>query len=65
MFGQGENYAVVKALRLVRLSKMLRLTRVKRILAKYEDMIFIQQYQATFVLLFSMTFAAHFLACFW
>ena len=44
---------------------MLRLTRVKRILAKYEDMIFIQQYQATFVLLFSMTFAAHFLACFW
>ncbi len=61
----GNNLSIIKALRLVRLSKMLRLTRIKRILAKYEDLMFVQQYQGVAVLAFAIIFASHFLACFW
>eukprot|EP01043_Picozoa_sp_COSAG02_P061527 COSAG02_NODE_8290_length_2631_cov_1.917457_2_plen_317_part_00 len=61
----GSNLSIVKAIRLVRLSKMLRLTRIKRILAKYEDLMFVQQYQGVAVLAFAIFFASHFLACFW
>ena len=35
MVSQGDNFRALKALRLVRLSKMLRLARVKKIILKY------------------------------
>lgn len=61
----SRDLSIIKALRLVRLSKMLRLTRIKRMLAKYENLMFVQQYQGVAVLGFAIFFASHFLACLW
>ena len=52
-------------LRLFRLSKMLRLARIQRILAKYEDLEFVQNYAGMGGLMFVMFIMAHILACLW
>lgn len=44
---------------------MLRLARLQRILAKYEDLDWVQSYAGVAALLFVIVFAAHILACLW
>ena len=49
----------------VRLSKMLRLARIKRIMQKYENLMELQQYMGIIVMLCIVVFTAHFMACMW
>ena len=44
---------------------MLRLARIKRILDKYENLIFVQEYANVFMLMFAILLTAHFLGCLW
>ena len=63
--GAGTNqYKALKALRLVRMSKMLRLAKVKRILSKYQDKANLTQYMELYGLVAIICLLAHMLSCF-
>jgi hypothetical protein len=51
-------------LRLVRLSKMLRLAKLKRILVKYQERFDVTQHMEMYVLSVMIMLMAHLLACF-
>jgi CRP-like cAMP-binding protein len=61
----GSNLRAVKTLRLVRLSKMLRLAHLQRTLAKYENLEFVQTWADVGGLIFSILLIAHMLTCIW
>lgn len=54
-----------KTLRLVKLSKMLRLAHLQRTLAKYENLEFVQTWAGVGGLIFSIVLIAHMLTCVW
>ena len=54
---------VVKALRLLRIGRMLRVTKIKRMLEKYSDSLEFQPILQLVMTIFSILLAAHMLAC--
>eukprot|EP01052_Picozoa_sp_SAG31_P001810 SAG31_NODE_61_length_29286_cov_444.645973_3_plen_875_part_00 len=55
----------LKVFRLLKLSKMLRLARLKKLMLKYEQSFTFNQYLGLMVISFSILFLSHLLSCFW
>jgi hypothetical protein len=59
------NNRIFKVLRFMKLSKMLRLARLKKLMMKYEQSFTFNQYLGVMLINFSILFLSHLLACFW
>ena len=59
------NNQALKVFRLMKLSKMLRLARLKKLMLKYEQSFTFNQYLGLMVISFSILFLSHLLSCFW
>jgi CRP-like cAMP-binding protein/Ca2+-binding EF-hand superfamily protein len=61
----GDDLKAVKILRLARMTKMMRLAKIQRILAKYQDSFAtLMQYMSMYFLVLVIVFLAHMLSCF-
>ena len=61
----GGNTKILKLLRFLRIAKLLRLTKFKGMMARYEEKFDVSQYLSSTATLVMIVWAAHFLSCLW
>ncbi len=60
-----DNTKILKLLRFLRIAKLLRLTKFKGMMARYDDKFDVSQYVSSTATLVMIGWAAHFLSCLW